>query len=148
VPEPQDGPVIHSGDIVFDCPHCGKSLAIDPRGVGLMIACPDCGREVQVPAGAGRGEAASATPEERAEQVRSLAEAVARAQEKIERLVANLEEVRERRSYLEKLRTENLARFERIGQEMVTIQNAMDRIVSILQEASTEKGPDVPVGSL
>ena len=37
-------------DIIFECPQCGKSLAIDPRGIGLVIACPDCRTEVQVPA--------------------------------------------------------------------------------------------------
>ena len=36
-------------DIVFDCPHCGKSLAIDYRGAGLTIPCTDCGNYVEVP---------------------------------------------------------------------------------------------------
>lgn len=36
-------------DIAFDCPHCGKSLAIDMRGAGLMIHCPECRQVVQVP---------------------------------------------------------------------------------------------------
>lgn len=40
---------IRETDIVFDCPHCGKSLAIDYRGAGLTIECSDCGREVEVP---------------------------------------------------------------------------------------------------
>ncbi len=37
------------GDIVFDCPHCGKNLAIDARGAGLGIPCPACGRDIEVP---------------------------------------------------------------------------------------------------
>lgn len=40
---------IRSTDIVFDCPHCGKSHAIDYRGAGLTIACVDCGNDVEVP---------------------------------------------------------------------------------------------------
>ena len=40
---------IKPNDIVFDCPHCGKSLAIDGRGAGLMVTCPDCHRDVVVP---------------------------------------------------------------------------------------------------
>ena len=36
-------------DIIFECPQCGKSLAIDPRGSGLVVACPDCKTSVQVP---------------------------------------------------------------------------------------------------
>ena len=40
---------IKETDIVFDCPHCSKSLAIDYRGAGLTIPCTDCGKNVQVP---------------------------------------------------------------------------------------------------
>ena len=36
-------------DIVFDCPHCGKTLIIDYRGAGLQIACSECGEQVLVP---------------------------------------------------------------------------------------------------
>jgi DNA-directed RNA polymerase subunit RPC12/RpoP len=36
-------------DIIFECPHCAKSMAIDQRGGGLMISCPDCGSRIQVP---------------------------------------------------------------------------------------------------
>ena len=42
---------IKPGDVVFDCPQCGKSLAIDPQGAGLVITCPDCSSPVQVPNG-------------------------------------------------------------------------------------------------
>ena len=40
---------IRDTDIVFDCPHCGKSLVIDYRGAGLQINCCQCGEEVLVP---------------------------------------------------------------------------------------------------
>ena len=40
---------IKDTDIVFDCPHCAKSLAIDYRGAGLFIPCTDCGKTVTVP---------------------------------------------------------------------------------------------------
>ncbi len=40
---------IQATDIVFDCPHCGKSLCIDYRGAGLNITCTDCGEETAVP---------------------------------------------------------------------------------------------------
>jgi len=40
---------ITDSDIVFDCPHCGKSLAIEERGAGMMIVCPDCQERIQVP---------------------------------------------------------------------------------------------------
>ena len=40
---------IKESDIIFDCPLCGKSLAIDFRGAGLTIPCTDCGESVVVP---------------------------------------------------------------------------------------------------
>ena len=40
---------IRDTDIVFDCPYCGKNLAIDYRGAGLQISCSECGKEVLVP---------------------------------------------------------------------------------------------------
>ena len=43
------GTVIRETDIVFDCPHCGHSLAIDYRGAGLPIECVNCGESVLVP---------------------------------------------------------------------------------------------------
>jgi transcription elongation factor Elf1 len=36
-------------DIVFECPHCSKSLAIDYHGAGLTIPCNDCNELVEVP---------------------------------------------------------------------------------------------------
>jgi len=43
------GADIRDTDIVFDCPHCGHSLAIDYRGAGLQINCVNCGEPVLVP---------------------------------------------------------------------------------------------------
>ena len=40
---------IRDSDIVFNCPFCEKSLAIDCRGAGLTIACPDCSNKIAVP---------------------------------------------------------------------------------------------------
>jgi predicted RNA-binding Zn-ribbon protein involved in translation (DUF1610 family) len=127
-------------EIVFDCPHCGKSLAIDARGAGLMIKCPECQQDVQVPGvplaerpvDAGQPVAQPVNPA-------ALSEALSASHAKIERLVASLEEVRERRRYLEKVRSDNMARFELISKDLVTIQNAMDRIVAILQDAAAER---------
>ena len=36
-------------DIVFNCPHCEKSLVIDYRGAGMIITCTSCHQPVQVP---------------------------------------------------------------------------------------------------
>lgn len=47
--EQQGGDQILETDIVFECPHCGKSLAIDYHGAGLTIPCTDCKELVEVP---------------------------------------------------------------------------------------------------
>lgn len=132
-------------DIVFDCPHCGKSLAIDQRGAGLVVTCPDCSQPVQVPGLPPEvrrhvvgTEQAAAAPTTSAKSVAELEEALGASHEKIARLVENLEEVRERRRMLEQLRTDNMARFRQIGKELETIQHALDRIVALLQDAANQ----------
>jgi uncharacterized Zn finger protein (UPF0148 family) len=132
-----------TNDIVFDCPHCGKSLAIDTRGAGLMINCPECQQDVQVPGvPLSERQADAGKPAAQTSDSSDRSEALDASHAKIERLVASLEEVRERRRYLEKIRSDNMARFELISKDLVTIQNAMDRIVAILQDAATEKPPE------
>ena len=36
-------------DIVFECKYCGKSLMIDYHGAGLIVQCPECKKDIQVP---------------------------------------------------------------------------------------------------
>jgi hypothetical protein len=36
-------------DVLFECPACTKSLAIDEAAVGMMIECPQCQTNVIVP---------------------------------------------------------------------------------------------------
>ena len=49
VRENDEGEEIRDTDIVFDCPHCSKTLVIDYRGAGLQISCSECGKDVLVP---------------------------------------------------------------------------------------------------
>ena len=41
--------VILPHDILFDCPKCRKSLAVDQNGEGMIVQCPQCGTDVIVP---------------------------------------------------------------------------------------------------
>ena len=85
-------------DIIFECPKCGKSLAIDPRGAGLVVACPDCKTEVQVPPSDGEetqlmseeDTGGSEAPVDLAEQVRILEELRALDQQRIQQISAEL----------------------------------------------------------
>jgi len=98
---------IEESDIIFDCPQCAKSLAIDERGSGLMITCPDCGTRIQVPypePGTGPSE---------------------------------LETVTNLRQSMDRLRvmtSEHQLVRDRINAEIAVIQSAIDRMVDILQE--------------
>lgn len=96
-------------DIFFDCPNCGKSLSIDPRGAGFVVTCPDCGTQIQVP---------ESSPRYTTSEVTSLS--------------ANIEELRKR---TEKLRSLDRTRFEQVSKELVLIQSAVDRIVTLVEEA-------------
>ena len=122
------------GDIIFDCPECGKSLAIDPRGAGLMITCPDCESRIQVPFPE-EDEAALEEAIEQAPPVTDYAEALAASQQKVRDQMQTLEAVSKRRDYLEKLRVENLECLRTIKQEMTIIQAAVDRITTAIQDA-------------
>jgi DNA-directed RNA polymerase subunit RPC12/RpoP len=119
-------------DILFECPKCGKSLGIDERGAGLIVTCPDCGQRMQVP-----------TPEELEASFPGSSTAVPTGTEsdetralkaKVERLQVTMEEVLDRKRYLEKMRIDHALRFERIREEMAIIQAALDRMTDILQD--------------
>ncbi len=124
-------------DILFECPKCGKSLGIDERGAGLIVTCPDCGQRMQVPT---REEQAISPPGSDTEMLSgdSSEEAVLKA--KVERLQVTMEEVLDRKRYLEKLRIDHALRFERIREEMATIQAALDRMTDILQDVDDRRG--------
>ena len=36
-------------DIRFSCPSCGHHMVIDEAGAGMVVACPECGRDAPVP---------------------------------------------------------------------------------------------------
>ena len=37
-------------DIQFSCPECGHSLAVDSAGAGMLVPCPECQKEITIPA--------------------------------------------------------------------------------------------------
>ncbi len=128
---------IRENDVVFDCPFCSKSLAIDVRGAGLVIACPDCGGQVQVPIPEGL-DIADLDAGNGDEEVRiiHLRELLLSAQVRVRELEAELEELRQRRDALEQLRAENTVRFDVLGREMDNIHRSMGRIGEVVTSAS------------
>ena len=138
---------IREGDILFDCPHCGKNMAIEAAGAGLMVACAGCGKAVQVPIpDAATPEAAVAPPprpagegEDPQATIRQLDAALAMANQQVDRLMAEKEALQERRAFLEQIRVSSQARFEQVAQELSTVQDALDRALVLLAELRSEK---------
>ena len=139
---------VREGDILFDCPYCGKNLAIEAAGAGLMVPCVGCGKPVQVPIpDATTPEApVAAVPrpvvlegEDPRETIRQLDEALAIANQQIDRLTAQKESLQERRAFLEQIRVTGAARLERIAAELATLQDALDRALVLLAEIRAEK---------
>jgi septal ring factor EnvC (AmiA/AmiB activator) len=133
-------------DIVFDCPYCDKSLAIDPRGAGMHITCPDCGRSVEVPDPSLQetDEDAAATKHDEgknSEEIQELRDALSASEKRVQELTESVKEVYGRRNFLEEMRADNLKRFESIGKELGIIQDAVDRIMDALQNVKkTQNG--------
>ena len=38
-------------EIQFNCPECGHSLAVDSAGAGMLVPCPECQKQITIPAG-------------------------------------------------------------------------------------------------
>lgn len=137
---------IKETDIVFDCPHCGKSLAIDYRGAGLTIPCTDCGNYVEVPIPEGMDIVDLDSSEEEQEvRIVNLRRALGNAELRIHRLEEELEAVMSRRESLEQARTAGLGRDKAIRDNLDSLKRAaaeMARAVDALSlavgSASTE----------
>ena len=98
--------------IIFDCPHCGKSLEIDARGAGYMVTCPGCQNEVRVP-----DDRPSNMAQEDSARI-EMEEMLRLLQEKVDRLQAKQDAVEHC--------------FTRLGDEMALIQSALDRINEVI----------------
>ena len=91
---PVDAGISEKSDIVFECTACTKSLAIDRRGAGLIVTCPDCGQKVQVP-GPAMKNAGHATQileplDVTEDRVAELEESLSASQTKVQELVEAL----------------------------------------------------------
>ena len=107
-------------NILFECPQCGKSLEIDARGAGYIIVCPDCKNEIQVPpwkSGEGGDEEGEAEDEERYR---------VEIEEMLRQLQAKIARIEQQQAVDDQC-------FKRLGDEIVLIQSALDRITEIVE---------------
>lgn len=112
---------LQPGDIIFECPQCAKSLAIDVRGAGYVVRCPDCQTEIIVP---------GMLPPEESAEVEPVVDA--EPESEAARLAARLE-------HLERLHAADAARHEQISGELALIQASLDRLVGLLADAQNGK---------
>ncbi len=128
---------IRASDIVFDCPHCGKNLAIDCRGAGLTITCPDCAEKIQVPIPEGMELFDIDSSNEQMEiRLIHMRQIITASQNRVRELEEELRELRQRRDQLEQIRSENAARLEMLHREMDAIRHALQRMARVLESAA------------
>lgn len=121
---------IRDTDIVFDCPYCGHGLVIDNRGAGLVIACANCGKPVQVPIPEGMDISdLDQGPENLQLQIRTLRNALIKAENRERELQKLLSGLQERRATLERSRMNQLRR-------LGDLRQACDRVQQQISEAS------------
>lgn len=122
---------IRDTDIVFDCPHCGKSLVIDYQGAGLIITCTQCHKPVQVPIPEGMQISdLDQGPENLQAQLSTLRAALEkseRGQRELEMKVAALEE---KRVSMERARAGQIHR-------LAEIRGACEHVQRVLNESSS-----------
>lgn len=126
-------------DVVFECPECGKSLAMDRRGAGLTIACPGCQTLVRVPVPqdvklrpAVQTLASLAGGDSSVEE---LTDALKLSESRVLELT-NLSELAAQRRELEKLRRDQAERMAKLRHEFTAIQESLDRISFVLEDSA------------
>ncbi len=137
---------IKDTDIIFDCPHCAKSLAIDYRGAGLTIKCSDCGGDVQVPIPDGMELDDLDRPLEDQElQIIQLRRSLLKAQDRIADLENAIEDLMVRRDALERDRSEQTLRLGSVLEKVGVIDAALKDINKALEAVSSLCRTDAPV---
>lgn len=140
---------IKDTDIVFDCPFCGKSLAIDYRGAGLTIPCTDCGKLVEVPIPEGMElEDFDKSAEEQEISIIHLRKALTTAEARIDALQKEIDVLSDRRKMLEDYRTSSLYRFNMILEKIGVIEQATRMLNETVGDAVKLAREGAGVGSM
>lgn len=131
----RDSTEIKDTDIVFDCPHCGKSLAIDYRGAGLTIPCTDCGKTVEVPIPEGMDIAdIDSSDEDQEMQILNLRRLLSESEYRIDQIRTELDDVRSRRDDLEEEHGANVTRNSMIKEKIEQVLESLGTAVKAAEE--------------
>jgi hypothetical protein len=133
----QEGDQIRDTDIVFECSHCGKSLAIDYRAAGLTIPCTDCKRiiDVPIPEGMELGDLDVSAEDVRGRNIR-LRDALGGAQGRLKALEATVKELRSERAAQDQARMEHIERWDRLRQESTHLRKAVKEMSESFERMS------------
>jgi transcription elongation factor Elf1 len=141
---PDESTEIKETDIVFDCPHCGKSLAIDYRGAGLTIPCTDCGKDVEVPIPVGMElNDIDSSDEEQEVRILNLRRSLAAAEDRIQQLEAVLHETTAGHANSVKERAADQERFRQIltfALELEAQLEGLSRTIKSIRDAARGEG--------
>ena len=124
---------IKDTDIIFECPHCSKSLAIDYHAAGLSIPCTDCGKLVVVPIPNGMELSdLDTSAEDQGALIIHLREVVLDCQTRTRLLEAMVEEFKKQRKNNESRAAELARQFEKFSHDIEAISRAVDQINTAL----------------
>lgn len=119
---------IKDTDIVFDCPYCGKSLAIDYRGAGLSVPCTDCGNYVQVPIPEGMNisDIDLSSGEDQQKILFNLRKSLAVAESRLEKLQKDFTEVTIKQQSIEKNRDKAFQKLTAVKENLLAMRRCLD----------------------
>jgi len=124
---------IKSTDIVFECPACHNSLAIDYRGAGLQINCTQCGTPILVPIPGGMEVSDLDIPSsELLVQLFQTRTMVHKRDQQIAELTQVVESLKARRSELERNRLSSLHRYAELAHMCQSISRSQSDITASL----------------
>jgi transcription elongation factor Elf1 len=131
VPPSDNSAEIKDTDIVFDCPYCGKSLAIDYRGAGLSVPCTDCGNYVQVPIPEGMdiSDIDSADEDNQQKMLFNLRKSLAVAESRLEKLQKDFVELTEKQQNMEKSRDRAFQKLSAVRENLIGMKRCLDDMV-------------------
>ncbi len=136
---------LEGNDIVFDCEHCGHSLAIDIKGAGLRIQCPECKGYITVPIpdGLDLADIDSSLAEFQDDEGEAPAgePAYEGGDDRTNAMLTELEELRFRTQFLEKKRIEYQSAAQELASQLDSMRIAMKEMDNILGSL-TEKSSD------
>ncbi len=138
--EEVDSDEIPDTDITFECPHCSKSLSIDQRGAGLVIACTSCHQLVTVPIPEGMEISDIDIPPAAMEtQIVNLRRSLTKAEARIAELDAQVSALKDYRAQAERARARTAHRFSELRnlssavlRSQAELAGALDKIQNII----------------